>query len=408
MWALAPRRPLARNATEPPTWGSLSHFSSEAEFRAYVRTLEEVNTARRLARSGGKQSLAEEPCLTPEDCPLEDAQESVVVTASRVSAPAAVSVNTAITNVQTAGVDEGDIVKMIGPYLIVLQDGRLFSINTGASSSDLALTDRINIYRKGGMDAWYDEILVHENRIVATSYNYDHQATEFSVFSLSPEGRFTREGAYFVSSGDYYDSENYATRLVNGNLVIYSPVALEDLDLDSDEIEWPRVRRLVRTVDETEELSAGRPLVSPRNIYRPIQATDDPTFHTIAVCPLGSTRAGDELECRTTAIAAPGAREFYVSNDHLYLWTWPTEERYANYAAQDAECAARPKTGFESAVPSAIFQIDLASGRRARHSCAAAPTTSSAWKQPRPSSARSHYGSIHVAKCRIAKSRCAS
>lgn len=363
--ACATPAPLARNATDPPTWSALSRFSSEAEFRAYVRTLEEVNTARRLAHSGGKQSLAEEPCLTPEDCPIEDTQQSVVVTASRLAAaPASVSVTTAITNVQTAGVDEGDIVKMIGPYLIVLQDGRLFSINTGASSADLALTDRINIYRKGGMDAWYDEILVHENRIVATSYNYDHQATEFSVFSLSPDGRFTREGAYFVSSGDYYDSENYATRLVNGNLVIYSPVALDDLDLDTDEIEWPRVRRLVRTVDEQEELSTGHALVDARSIYRPIQPTLEPTFHTIAVCPLGGPRAGDELECRTTAIAGPGPREFYVSNDHLYLWTWAAHEGYyTNGDAYSAECTARPKNSFQSAAPSAIFQIDLATGR---------------------------------------------
>ena len=350
---------IARNATEPPTWATLAPFSGETEFRAYVRDLEAADRARNRAPNGGKL-IADPDCPPDQVCPEE---ESVVVTASRRSAPAPVSVNTAITNVQTAGVDEGDIVKMIGPYLIVLQDGRLFSINTGASSADLALTDRINIYRKGGMDAWYDEILVHENRIVATSYNYDHDATEFSVFSLSPEGRFTREGAYFVSSGDYYDSENYATRLVNGNLVIYSPVALDDLDLDAEEIEWPRVRRLVRTVDEEEDLSVGRPLVTPRNIYRPIQATFDPTFHTIAVCPLGSTRAGDELECRTTAIAGPRPREFYVSNDHLYLWTWARYEGYGNSAAQEAECAARPKNSFRSAVPSAIFQIDLATGR---------------------------------------------
>ncbi|WP_135212247.1 beta-propeller domain-containing protein [Vitreimonas flagellata] len=357
--ACATPAPIARNATEPPTWGALAPFSGETEFRAYVRDLEAADRARNRATNGGKL-IADPDCPPDQVCPEE---ESVVVTASRISAPAPVSVNTAITNVQTAGVDEGDIVKMIGPYLIVLQDGRLFSINTGASSADLALTDRINIYRKGSMDAWYDEILVHENRIVATSYNYDHDATEFSIFSLSPEGRFTREGAYFVSSGDYYDSENYATRLVNGNLVIYSPVALDDLDLDADDIEWPRVRRLVRTLDEEEQLSIGRPLVTPRNIYRPIQATFDPTFHTIAVCPLGSTRAGDELECRTTAIAGPRPREFYVSNDHLYLWTWPRNEGYGNSAAQEAECAARPKNSFQSATPSAIFQVDLATGR---------------------------------------------
>ena len=120
---------------------------------------------------------------------------------------------------QTAGVDEGDIVKMIGRFLIVLQDGRLFSVDTGASAEQLALVDRQDVYRSRGAGVWYDEILVHENRIVVTGYNYSENATEYSVFSLSPSGRFTREAVYFLSSNDYYDVENYATRLVDGNLV---------------------------------------------------------------------------------------------------------------------------------------------------------------------------------------------
>lgn len=52
-----------------------------------------------------------------------------------------------VTNVQEPGVDEGDIVKRFGRFLIVLRDGRLFSIDTGIASGGLILIDRINVYR---------------------------------------------------------------------------------------------------------------------------------------------------------------------------------------------------------------------------------------------------------------------
>lgn len=356
--------PNARSQTQAPSWPTLSRFSSEAEFLDYLRTTRRAQQAMRAtAHSLPKQG-------EPETCPPDDpacvgadaAEEAIMVTGSRIAAPV-VQANAAITNVQTAGVDEGDIVKMIGRFLIVLQDGRLFSVDTGATSADLALVDRINVYTQGNDDAWYDEILVHENRILATSYNYELAATEFTVFSLSAFGRFTREGSYYISSNDYYDGDNYATRLVNGNLVVYTPLDVSDIDVDSEKPQWPLVRRWLRDdEDEGAQATRGRPLFDARDIYRPIQSTNEPMIHTISVCPLGSPSAGDELECRSTAIAGTSPREFYVSNDHIYLWLWTDYDWYArdSYAAQ---CAARPKNSFESAAPAALFQIDLNNGR---------------------------------------------
>lgn len=357
--------PNPRSSTQAPSWPTLSRFSSEAEFLDYLRAVRRVQQqSRATAHDLSKQSV-EEPCPPDDpDCAEFETQDAIMVTASRAApAPAASAVNAAITNVQTAGVDEGDIVKMIGRFLIVLQDGRLFSIDTGATSADLALVDRINIYTPGNDDAWYDEILVHENRILATSYNYQLGATEFTVFSLSAFGRFTREGSYYISSNDYYDGDNYATRLVNGNLVIYTPLDASYVDADSEKPQWPLVRRWLRDdEDEGPQATGGRPLFDARDIYRPIQSTVEPMIHTISVCPLGSPRAGDELECRSTAIAGTSPREFYVSNDHIYLWLWQDYEWHAraNYTEQ---CLARPKNAFETAVPAALFQIDLNTGR---------------------------------------------
>jgi hypothetical protein len=305
-----------------------------------------------LHSGSGKQD--QEVSCPPDQPDCLELNDSIVVTGSRIAAQSA-TVNTAITNVQTAGVDEGDIVKMVGRFLIVLQDGRLFSVDTGIGDASMAFVDRANVYRRRDADVWYDEILVHENRIVVTGYSYEEESTEFTVFSLNDEGRFTREGAYFLSSNDYYDGDNYATRLVNGNLVIYTP--LGGL-APREQPHWPVVRRWLSENEQGARTTIGRSLFSARDIYRPVQETYAPTVHTISVCPLGSPRAGDELECRSTAIVGPERREFYVSNHHVYLWLFPG---YGDHA--QADCDANKPGGFDNAAPSAIYQIDLASGQ---------------------------------------------
>ncbi|MBY0568359.1 MAG: beta-propeller domain-containing protein [Hyphomonadaceae bacterium] len=366
-----------RPATQAPSWPTLSRFSSEAEFLRYVADAAAARDARReLGAFAGKQSV--EPECPPDDpaCLGEEAEEAIVVTGSRIrqrdfqttspiaSVGAEAMTNAQITNVQTAGVDEGDIVKMIGPYLIVLQDGRLFSIDTGQSAADLRFVDRMNVYRRSTADIWYDEMLVNGNRIVVTGYSYGEDATEFSVFSLSEDGRFTRESVYYLSSDDYYDTENYATRLVGGNLVIYTPLDVSEIDT-SERPRWPLVRRWLRDGEERAVATSGRSLFDARDIYRPIQATTSPTIHTISVCPLGSTRAGDELDCRSTAIAGPGMREFYVSNDHVYLWLSHAPGYYGYLRSQfdRARCDARLPGSFGYAGEAALFQISLRDGR---------------------------------------------
>ncbi|MBY0565376.1 MAG: beta-propeller domain-containing protein [Hyphomonadaceae bacterium] len=350
--ACATPTPVATTRGQAPTWPTLSQFSSDLEFQAY---LDAVARADASDHSNSKATPPDDPC-PPEQPDCNEANEQVVVTGTRMAARPASAVNPAITNVQTAGVDEGDIVKMIGRFLIVLQDGRLFSVDTGATTADMRLVDRANVYRRRDADVWYDEILVHQNRILVTGYNYEENATEFTVFSLTEDGRFIRESAYFLSSNDYYDGDNYATRLVDGNLVIYTPIF--DLRYNGGRDQWPIVRRWLGESEHGARSTAGRPLFDARDIYRPIQQTFDPAIHTISVCPLGSSRAGDELECSNTAILGPSGREFYVSNDHVYLWLF-----YDDADEADASCLTRKGQSFESAAPSALYQISLSGGR---------------------------------------------
>ena len=345
----------AREASEAPSWSSLARFSSEQEFLNYLDAVAQAQRQAMLRNGSLAKQDEPDPCdPSVEDCPEQE--DNIVVTATTRAASPAPAANAAITNVQTAGVDEGDIVKMIGRFVIVLQDGRLFSVDTGDGAGELTLVDRADVYRSRGADTWYDEILVHESRIVVTGYNYGENATEYSVFSLSPRGRFTREAVYFLSSDDYYDVENYATRLVEGNLVIYTPLQAAYAGRG---VRWPLVRRWLREDEHEAVTTSGRRLFDARDIYRPIQSTLSPTIHTISVCPLGSPRAGDELDCRSTAIAGPGAREFYVSNDHIYLWLSHGYE----HNSTTTHCEGRTPGSFAYAGEAALFQISLADGR---------------------------------------------
>jgi hypothetical protein len=303
--------------TEPPVWRTLEPFDSEAEFLAYVRLVQRINTERRRL----EYSVAP-PAPPPAPMAADGAAEAVVVTGALANNSPADG-ETSITNVQTHGVDEGGIVKMIGRFLITLQDGRLFVTDTRPNGQPgLQFVGRTNVYRHTNHNVWYDEMLVSGNRILVTGYSYAERASEINVFTIDENGAITRETAYYISSNDYYDTENYATRLVNGNLVIYTPLALSYINTERP-MSWPLVRRWLRDDDHQAITTAGVRLFDARSIYRPVQATRAPIVHSVSVCPLGSSQSGDELECRTTAFVGTSQREFYVSPSDIFVWASP-------------------------------------------------------------------------------------
>ncbi|NML04620.1 beta-propeller domain-containing protein [Sphingomonas sp. G-3-2-10] len=346
-------RPLPRSLTSP----TLERFSSEGELRAYLRRVR-AEAKKRGAWWAGRsgpvlvaqlQDPQDPPCPTPEDCPKGEG-ESILVTGSRAAPPAS------ITNVQEAGVDEGDIVKQIGPFLLVLQDGRIFAIDTRGRDG-LALVDRVNVYRDKDSGAWYDEMLVQDDHVIVTAYSYEEDATEVSVFSLSKEGKLASEGVFLMSSNDYYDTENYATRLVGDQLVVYAPLDLTDFDPDS-KFEWPVVRRWLPEAEREKGEARGVPLFDARSIYKPIQETIQPTVHTISTCPIGAIRPGRDMRCRTTAVIGPGDRQFYVTPTDAWLWVGPANDEY-DPSRWDPDCDEWGRRGPADAHPAALFRMPL-------------------------------------------------
>lgn len=342
---------------------TLETFASEAAFRRYLRDVDDEEQKREghwyyarrkspvlVAQLQDPDAQQDAPCGTPEECPGD---ENMVVTGTRISKPQS------ITNTQEAGVDEGDIVKQIGRFLLVLQDGRIFAVDTGSKPGDLKLADRINVYRDPKDYIWYDEMLVQDDHVIVTAYSYSEDATEVSVFRLSPEGKLSSEGVFLISSDDYYDTSNYATRLVGDKLVIYQPLDLDDFDWEDEAFAWPLVRRWTPEAKRDEEMAKGKKLFDARTIYRPVQATLEPVVHTVSVCPIGPVRKGRDMQCRSTAVVGPQQREFYVSPTDAYLWVSPGGGEYETDNRWQPECDEWSRRGPAEAHPATLFRLPL-------------------------------------------------
>ncbi len=365
--ALAESRTPQRLPMEDPAIKRLASeelrtFESEAAFKAWLRQLRKVNDARdyaqgRTLEKGAQFAQAEqtETCADPQNCPAEDTgDQNIMVTASKATS----SKNPSITNNQNKGVEEGDIVKQIDQYLIVLQDGRLFAINTKAGDGhQLALADRMDVYRDSDDDMWYDEMLVHGDRITVTGYSYEEEATELSVFKLAKDGSFAREGTFYVSSNDYYSAKNYASRLIGNKLIIYTPVYLRDVDLD-EPLAWPLVRRWLPKEEREKAKKLGKPLFDARQIYRPVQPSVDPMIHTISVCTLGDDLATRNLPCRSTALVGPARKEMLATTTDVFLWTTPGWQDVRFHDDKPA-CAPGSRAAAKDAWPATLYRIPV-------------------------------------------------
>lgn len=177
-----------------------------------------------------------------------------------------------------------------------------------------------------------------------------------TVFIIDNNGQLTREATYYLSSNDYYWSENYSTRLVNGNLVIYTPLSLAYVNTSSP-INWPVVRRWLRDDQRRAVTTRGQPMLDARSIYKPIQRTLMPMVHSVSVCPFSKKEnRGDELDCRTTAFVGPSQRRLFVSTSDIYLWVTPTP--YGD--EPNTPCPPRNTTAPDAlAVQATLYQVPL-------------------------------------------------
>ncbi|MFY1829546.1 beta-propeller domain-containing protein [Myxococcus fulvus] len=313
------RRALTRAEVESITFTRLERFGSEAELDAHLARVEAIRSS--LATGGG-------PVI---GCGGEPANGEPSPQVPDESEPS-------ITNNQEAGVDEGDIVKAVGDWFVVLRRGRLFTVRQGEGA--LEPVTQVDAHAPGfTQGAWYDEMLVYGRRIVVVGYSYSVDATEVGLFRLDDAGGLTHEATHFISSSDYYSSRNYTSRLVDGTLVFYLPYPLT-----TGTVPLPSTRAWVRG----NETTTWRPILSRLEVFKPVQTTLTPVLHTVVRCDLDAA----EFTCTARALMAPAARTFYVSRDAVYLWVspgfeWWTVEGETRSTPRDSVAYRLPLDGGE-------------------------------------------------------------
>jgi hypothetical protein len=294
LWGSAAQAALPANK-------SLRAFASEEELNVWLqekKKLYEENLKRdhrnREGYAEGVKMLAASPAAAPA------LEESVAQTES-------------VTNVQTAGVDEGGIVKVHKDHLVILRRGRLFTVRIGDDA--LRPVDMQDAFAPGSSgSAWYDEMLISGNTVVIIGYSYGKGGTEVVLFSIGDDGRLAYRTTYVLRSNDYYSSRNYASRLIGNTLIFYTPLHLNfyrnPLDCFPAVFRWQKDNK-----------NDFKPIAPATRIYR---STDDldPTkegiaLHTVTTCEI----AEDRLDCSASAVLGPAGREFYVSRDAVYVWT---------------------------------------------------------------------------------------
>lgn len=238
-----------------------------------------------------------------------------------------------ITNNQESGVDEGDIVKVFGDYFVVLRRGRLFTVRQiDANEPGLVPISEVDVYPPGYLhDAWYDEMLIHDDLIVVIGYSYEVRATEVGLFRIDEDGGITHEATHFLSSNDYYSSRNYASRLVDGQLIFYMPHYMGSDGSSGCAGDYPEMPS-ISTWQDDDDRTSWNELITESEIWRPSQSTLYPTLHTVVRCDLDD----DDFECTARGLMAPFSRSFYVTRDAVYLWVSP-ERYYSDDEEQETE-----------------------------------------------------------------------
>ncbi len=284
---------------------TLRAFRSQQELASFFHEISEKQKRERRRR---------QDAMPPSSASAGN-MNSITSTTTTTAAKSVADKDESVTNVQHAGVDEGGIVKAHGDYLVVLRRGRLFTIRVG--DGDLRPISIIDAFAPdiNPRETWYDEMLISGDRIAVIGYSYKRGGTEIGLFQIGHDGALRYQATYQLRSNDYYSSRNYASRLVDGKLVFYTPLYLSPADEDPLRA-FPSLRKWHKGATDAE----FRLIVAPTRVYRterPLNATNGLALHTVTVCDLMK----DNFTCEATAVVGSPGRVFYVSPKSVYAWT---------------------------------------------------------------------------------------
>ena len=307
---------------------TLAAFTSETELNAWLTDRKNRVEAQRRHNERKMTQAGKKVAETPAPAAMMEA-----------SVANATNESESITNTQTAGVDEGGIVKVHNNHLVILRRGRLFTIDIG--NNRLSPISTINAFAPGSSGhAWYDEMLVADNTIAVIGYSYSKGGTEIVLFNIDDKGQLSYRSTHILRSNDYYSSRNYASRLIGNKLIFYTPLYI---NFHGNPLDYfPAL-----SVWKAGQTTAFKRIAPATRIYRTDEDLD-PTqtsiaLHTVQICDLSQP----DMQCTATGVLASAGREFYVSKDAVYIWTVPFT-RYNHRATHP-----------ESPVSASVFRLPL-------------------------------------------------
>lgn len=297
---------------------TLKPYRSDAELGAALERWQQAAQAQRRQhmRAGSATKLSLSPAAAPAAVAAAESSAAAAAGAQdHMADTSRAEAGASITNVQTAGVDEGGIVKRAGDHLVILRRGRLFTVRVGGDQlRPVAMSDAF----APGSDArgaWYDELLVSGRTVVVVGYSYARGGTEIGLFELADDGSLAYRATHHLRSFDYYSARNYASRLVGRQLIFYAPTVLHPwgqpwLQVMPAQRRWggqalpgdfERILPATRVFRTDDDFDPGQPLA----------------LHTVTRCDLGN----DSMDCASSAVLGPVGRVFYVSQGSVYVWT---------------------------------------------------------------------------------------
>lgn len=327
----------------------LTAFASTKELAKFL----EKNRRKLERRSAKKSKSGGAPAPAAAQAPMGESAPAMDDGAGNEEA------DESITNTQEAGVDEGGIVKAHGDHLVVLRRGRLFTVKVGDRA--LRPVSAIDVSPSKGHDAWYDEMLIHDDTIVTVGFSYQVGATELGIFNVDRNGRLSRRDTFFLRSNDYYSSRNYASRLLDDKLVFYMPFHL-GWGFNEDNPNLPGVARWDERRNRADDWDV---IIKSNKIFRPVQDVQQPVLHTVVTCDLSKS----QMSCDAQGIIGPSGRSFYVSQSAVYVWT------HDGWSGADNSDKDRP--------PAAVVRMPLDGGRMGALRTWGAPVDQFSFKESR-------------------------
>ena len=238
--------------------------------------------------------------------------ERIEVTGSRLD-----DSQNSITNNQVAGVDEGDIIKITGDYLLILRQGKIYSVRISENGENiLRVISEVEVSQPNwSKDVWYDELLVINSTLLVLGFDYDLGASKIIRFKLNDTGDISYLDGIVIRSNDYFNDVNYASRAFQGEYLTYLPIELIGTgDSAGNQITIPQYAEL----GVNNQPLIWKDLLEPRDIYKPSQVVVEPILHTLIRCrPLQ-----EKFECGATALVSSDNYEYFVSESAFYLWTY--------------------------------------------------------------------------------------